>query len=204
MIYDITQPLFECEVYPGDSKPEKREIYRISKGDSYNLTDISLCVHNGTHVDAPYHFYQDGKGIAQIALEKFIGPAYVITHNGDVTEIDAKNMIKMASEANPNAKNKILIRGNATITLEAAKVFAQAGLDLIGNESQTVGSEAEEVEVHLELLKAEVVILEGIRLKGVPDGVYLLNCAPLNLTNTDGAPCRAVLMDLQNPFSVIN
>ena len=60
------------------------------------------------------------------------------------------------------------------------------------------------MEVHLELLKAEVVILEGIRLKGVPDGVYLLNCAPLNLTNTDGAPCRAVLMDLQNPFSVIN
>ena len=153
-------------------------------------------MHNGTHVDAPYHFYRDGKGIGQIALEKFIGPAYVITHHGDVTESDAKNIIRIASEVNLNAKNKILIKGNATITLEAAKVFAQAGLDLIGNESQTVGSEEEEVEVHLELLKAEVVILEGIRLADVPDGVYLLNCAPLNLTDTDGAPCRAVLMEL--------
>lgn len=50
--------------------------------------------------------------------------------------------------------------------------------------------------VHLILLGAEVVLLEGIRLGSVPDGAYLLNCAPLNLTDCDGAPCRAVLMEL--------
>ena len=61
MIYDISQPLFECEVFPGDPKPEKRAVRRIEKGDLYNLTDISLCVHNGTHVDAPFHFIKDCK-----------------------------------------------------------------------------------------------------------------------------------------------
>ena len=92
-------------------------------------------------------------------------------------------------------EKKILIKGAAVVTLEAAKVFAEAGADLIGNESQTVGPENAPKAVHLVLLGAEVVLLEGIRLGAVPEGAYLLNCAPLNLTDTDGAPCRAVLMD---------
>lgn len=194
MIYDITQPLFECAVFPGDPKPERTAVLRIKNGDICNLTAISMCAHNGTHVDAPFHFYAEGKGIDQIPLDKFIGPAYVETHNGDVTAEDAKDMLKKAASASKDAAKKILIKGNATVTLEAAKVFAEAGIDLIGNESQTVGPENAPMAVHLILLKAEVVLLEGIRLSSVPDGVYMLNCAPLNLTDTDGSPCRAVLM----------
>lgn len=196
MIYDITQPLFECEVFPGDPKPEKQEVLRIEKGDICNLTAISLCAHNGTHVDAPFHFYKDGKGIDQISLDKCVGPAYVRTHDGDVTGQDAGEMLESARKLNPQAWKKILIRGKATVTLEAAEVFAQAGIDLIGNESQTVGPEDGPMAVHLVLLKEEIVLLEGIRLGEVPEGVYLLNCLPLNLTGADGSPCRAVLMDM--------
>lgn len=194
MIYDITQPLFECQVFPGDSKPVKKSVLKIENGDVCNLTELSMCVHNGTHVDAPFHFYKDGKGIDEIALEKFIGFAYVETHQGDVTAQDAKQMLLKAEKLNKEACKKILIKGNATVTLEAAKVFADAGIDLVGNESQTVGPENAPKDVHLVLLGAEVVLLEGIRLEKVPDGVYMLNCAPLNLTGTDGAPCRAVLI----------
>ena len=50
--------------------------------------------------------------------------------------------------------------------------------------------------VHLALLSSEVILLEGIRLSEVSEGVYLLNAAPLNLAGADGAPCRAVLIDL--------
>ncbi len=50
--------------------------------------------------------------------------------------------------------------------------------------------------VHRILLGAEIVLLEGIRLSAVPEGVYFLNCAPLDLSDTDGAPCRAVLIDI--------
>lgn len=196
MIYDITQPLFECVVFPGDPEPVRQEICTMEDGSLYNLTALSMCAHNGTHVDAPRHFYRDGKGVDEVPLEKFIGPAFVQTHDGLVTERDAQQILARARGANAEAGRRILLRGKATVTLEAAKVFAEAGIDLLGNESQTVGPEDEPMAVHLVLLKKEVVLLEGIRLNSVPDGVYLLNCAPLNLTGADGAPCRAVLMEL--------
>ncbi len=196
MIYDITQPLLECVVFPGDPSPVKTSVLKIENGDVCNLSALSMCTHNGTHVDAPFHFLNDGKGIDSISLEKFIGYAYVEEHNGDVTAQDAEKMLKKAESLHSGAQKKILIKGKATVTAEAAKVFANANVDLIGNESQTVGPENAPKEVHLILLGAEVVLLEGIRLAEVPDGVYILNCAPLNLTDADGSPCRAVLMDL--------
>lgn len=193
MTYDISQPLFECKVWPGDPAPEKREVMRIRRGDPCNVTALSMCAHNGTHVDAPYHFLDDGKPIDQVKIEKFIGRAYVEKHEGDVTAEDAKAILSRAKAL--GAGKRILIGGRATVTPEAAKVFAEEGIDLIGNESQTVGPESAPMAVHLTLLGAEVVLLEGIRLGEVPDGVYWLHCAPLNLSDTDGAPCRATLTE---------
>ena len=72
---------------------------------------------------------------------------------------------------------------------------------LLGNESQTVGPENAPMEVHLILLGAQVVLLEGIVLTDVAEGVYFLSAAPLHLGGCDGAPCRAYLMPLQNPES---
>ena len=95
-----------------------------------------------------------------------------------------------------NGIKKLLIKGNATLTLEAAHVLAAAGLDLFGNESQTVGPETAPMAVHLALLGANVVLLEGIRLAHVPEGTYLLHAAPINLGSADGAPCRATLIEL--------
>ena len=89
-----------------------------------------------------------------------------------------------------------MVKGNAVMTKEAAKVFAEAGIYLFGNESQTVGPEDAPMEVHLIMLGAEIVLLEGIRLGNIEEGVYLLNAAPLNLGGADGAPCRAILIDL--------
>lgn len=195
MIYDITQPLFECAVYPGDTEPQKHRVQDMDNGDLYNLTDISLCVHNGTHVDAPLHFYRDGKGIDRIPLARMIGPAYVAEHNGMVSAEDAERIWKTAGKQCADARKKILIKGDAVITAGAAQVFAQKQIDLIGNESQSVGPADAPMEVHLILLGAEVVLLEGIVLKDVPEGVYFLNCAPLNLKDTDGSPCRAVLLE---------
>jgi len=81
--------------------------------------------------------------------------------------------------------------------VEAAKVFASSELLLLGNEPQTVGPENAPMAVHLALLNAGVILLEGIRLAQAPEGVYLLSAAPLNLSGADGSPCRAVLIDLE-------
>ena len=196
MIYDITQPLFECVVFPGDPRPEKIVLRRMEEGSDYNLTAMSLCLHNGTHVDAPFHFLRDGKTIDQLPLGKFIGPAWVESHRGTVSARDAAAILSRAAASGTGAEKRILVKGPATLSLEAAEVFAAAGIDLFGNESQTVGPEDAPAAVHRVLLGAEVVLLEGIRLAAVPDGAYLLNCAPLQLSGCDGAPCRAVLLEL--------
>ena len=77
----------------------------------------------------------------------------------------------------------------------SSKVFASSGVLLLGNESQTIGPENEPMAVHLALLSADVVLLEGIRLTEVSGGSYFLSALPLNLSGADGAPCRAFLID---------
>lgn len=195
MLYDISQPVFECAVFPGDNPPQRKIVSDMRDGALYNLTEFSMCAHNGTHVDAPYHFYKDGKPVDRVPLEKFAGRCFVADFDGDVTAADAKALLEKADAA--GAGRKLLLKGRTTVTLPAAEVFAEAGLDLIGNESQTVGPEDAPMAVHLVLLKKETVLLEGIRLGDVPEGVYFLNCAPLNLSGADGAPCRAILCDLE-------
>ena len=58
-IYDISQEVLGCRVYPGDPAPQKRVLSSIEAGDLYNLTAFSMCAHNGTHIDAPSHFLED-------------------------------------------------------------------------------------------------------------------------------------------------
>lgn len=193
-IYDISQEVFGCCVYPDDPIPKKIPISSMDNGDSYNLTAFSMCAHNGTHLDAPCHFINGGKSIDEICLDSVVGMAYVVEHNGIVTENDALSIIENAKSKNAEASKRILIKGDAEVSLEAAKAFADYGVLLIGNESQTVGPQNSPMEVHLVLLGADVVLLEGIRLSNVPVGCYLLNAAPLNLAGADGAPCRAVLI----------
>lgn len=197
-IYDITQELFGCEVYPGDPAPERLVQMKISDGEVCNLTAFKMCAHNGTHVDAPYHFIDDGNTIDQVDMKRFIGYAYVASHEGDITAKDAEDILKKANKASTDAdcdcNLRILVKGSATMTEEASKVFAAHNILLFGNESQTVGPLDAPMAVHLVMLGAEIVLLEGIRLDGVEEGVYFLNAAPINLGGSDGAPCRAVLI----------
>ena len=194
-IYDISQEIFSCQVYPGDPVPEYERLSSIEDGEVCNLTSFRMCAHNGTHVDAPFHFIRDGKTIDEVDLEAFVGMAYVAEHHGVVTGKDAETILEKAAKADACAAERIMIKGDAEVSADAAKVFADAKLLLIGNESQTVGPEDAPMEVHQVLLGAGVILLEGIRLESVTEGVYLLNAAPLNLGGADGAPCRAILME---------
>ena len=197
-IYDISQEVFGCAVYPGDPAPERQVMLSISEGKICNLTAFNMCAHNGTHVDAPFHFINEGRTIDQVDIDRFVGYCYVASHDGNITAEDAKKIMDRAKDAagDTDCYNRILVKGEATMTEEAAKVFADNKIKLFGNESQTVGPLDAPMEVHLIMLGAEIVLLEGIRLSEVPDGVYLLNAAPLNLGGSDGAPCRAILMSL--------
>ena len=186
-IYDISQELFSCCVFPGDMAPSREHPLLMEKGDACNVTNLSMCAHNGTHLDAPYHFCEKGKTVDQLDLLKVIGDAAVVSFDGELTAADIERIMEKAPK-------RLLFKGHAVVTLEAAEALNQHGIELVGVESQTVGPEDGPVKVHLELLGKEVVLLEGIRLGEVPDGTYFLNAAPVNLGGADGAPCRAVLI----------
>jgi len=196
-IYDISQEVFSCQVYPDDPTPEKKIIKSMEKGEVYNLTEFNMCAHNGTHIDAPFHFIKDGKTVDEICLETFVGMAYVAEHHGIVTGDDAATIIEKAKKQNAEATKRILIKGDVEVSLEAAKVFADSDILLLGNEPQTIGPQNAPMAVHLVLLGANVILLEGIRLAAVSEGVYFLNAAPLNLSGADGSPCRALLIDIE-------
>ena len=197
-IYDISQEVFGCAVYPGDPHPEQEIKLKISDGAVCNLSAFSMCAHNGTHVDAPLHFIDGGKSIDRVNLDRFVGYAYVAAHDGLLLAEDAERILKTAAALDPRAAERILVKGKATMTAEAARVFADKGIKLFGNESQTVGPENAPMEVHLIMLGAEIVLLEGIRLADVEEGVYLLHAAPLNLGGAEGAPCRATLISMES------
>ncbi|MBQ0028253.1 MAG: cyclase family protein [Lachnospiraceae bacterium] len=194
-IIDISQELFTCNLFPGDDGPERKVLETIETGSICNLTGLTMCAHNGTHVDAPYHFYNEGKTIDEINLEAVIGKCYVCFANGPIGEDEARQIMNKAKSVDEEAAKRILIGGDMYVTKDAAKVFADEKLLLIGNESQTVGPLEAPAAVHYELLAVETVLLEGIRLDGVKEGVYMLNAAPINLGGSDGAPCRAVLIE---------
>ena len=188
-IYDISQEVFSGAVYPGDPVPQKQTLASTAAGDPYNLTAFSMCAHNGTHIDAPFHFLDGGATVEQLKLEAFVGTCFVARHEGDVSGEDAEGILAKADGA-----ERILIAGKATVTAEAAEVFAHSGIRLLGNEGQTVGPENAPMQVHRILLGRGIVLLEGIVLTGVPQGRYFLSAAPLNLAGADGAPCRAYLI----------
>lgn len=192
-IIDISQEILSCRVYEGDPAPVAQRIMDMKKGELYNLSSFSMCAHNGTHIDAPLHFFEDGISVDEISLEHFVGECFVSEEIGDISADKAETILQKARDH--GAQKRILIKGDATVTEDAARVFATAGILLLGNESQTVGPENAPMAVHKILLSKGIVLLEGIVLDGAKEGRYILNAAPLNLKGFEGAPARALLID---------
>ena len=197
-LYDISQEVFECSTYLSDPVPKRNVVSSMSDGALYNLTEFSMCAHNGTHIDAPAHFIKDGKTIDQIPLEQTVGLAYVYTFNGSIdSNVANKIMQKAKSECLDNIKI-ILIKGRASVTFDGAQVFARSGITLLGCEFQSIATQEFVASVHRLLLDNDVLLLEGLRLEAVEQGKYFLCAAPLNLGKAEGAPCRAFLIDLKD------
>lgn len=187
-IYDISQELFSGAVYKGDPVPAATPLLRINRGDSYNLSSISLCVHNGTHIDAPAHCFDGAKTVDQVPLASCVGPCTVVLATGAIDSVFIKALLERGVK-------RIIFKGKGTLTPKAAQTLSESDVLLVGTESQTMGSKSREEEVHKVLLDKEIVLLEGLSLQEVPEGNYFLSAAPLNLGGLDGAPCRAILID---------
>ena len=180
-IIDITQELFSCCVYPGDRAPSFERVREMPR-DLYQATNLSLGAHNGTHMDAPLHFIENGQAVDEVPLDVFYGPCRVIS--------DFDEALAACS-----CEERLLLKGSIEITAERAEQIAGTGLRLLGVESQSVAPPGETARVHQILLGAGMILLEGLVLAEVQPGGYTLAAFPLKLAGCEGSPVRAVLMD---------
>lgn len=202
---DISVPLDRpLPVWPGDPLPQVRLLQSLAAGDAATVSALNLCVHTGTHIDAPAHFLPDGSSMGGIALERLIGPAYVACFAGDC--IDAQDL---AAAKIPPVCTRLLLRTRNSLRWEDGTAFVtdyvaltpEAASWLVAREIGLVGIDYLSIErygevdhrTHRILLAAGVVIVEGLNLRDVETGDYELLCLPLRLDQAEGSPARAVL-----------
>ena len=189
MIYDISRELFMARVYPGDTVPSHRRVLSIDEGNVCNLSQMILGSHSGTHIDAPLHFVGGGKDVAQISLEKCYGECAIVT----VPPVVDTDTVRRLTEEYPGC-TRFIFRNSPDLVPDACLKLMSAGVVLIGTEGMSVGFEGNAKAVHDILLGNSAVILESVKLDGVPDGRYTLVCFPLKMEGLDGSPVRAVLI----------
>jgi arylformamidase len=185
-IIDITQELFSCSVYPGDTHPSCQQVKTVAK-DGYNLTEMALCAHNGTHIDAPCHFIDSADDVSKIPLDVFYGKCTVVSADGAVDAAQMKAFLESCSE-------RLLFKGECLIADEALDLLSKSHVKLIGVEMQSVSNPDAPKPGHMLLLGKGVIPLEGLVLRDVLPGEYLLSAFPLKLDGSDGSPVRAVLI----------
>lgn len=190
ILYDISRDILTAKVYEGDPKPESRWLMDMSKGAPYNLSQICICTHTATHIDAPLHFDDTGAAIDEIRLSAFYGKCTVVTINGILTGEDMENLL-------PYCKKRILFHGNgkAYLSQSAAFVLSDSDVLLVGTDGISIATEADDIKVHRELSGANIAVLEGLDLTKIKDGEYLLCAFPIKLSGLEAAPCRAILLE---------
>lgn len=190
IIHDISRELLSAPVYPGDPVATISKLTDLSQGDYANTSIIETCLHNGTHVDAPIHFYEDAEDIASLDLNKVMGECAVIEWDGIMLGEDAEKLLPRLDH-----KERVLFKGTAQLSQSAAFVWLDAGVKLIGVEGTSVSTASETAVVHRDILSAGTVILEGLDLSKVKMGTYFLFAAPIKISGADGAPVRALLIE---------
>jgi len=208
-IYDITVPIAEgMPLWPGDPAVRLERVKSIKKGDPCNVSSLSMGMHTGTHIDAPFHYLDRGAKIDSVPLETLNGPCRVI-------EVDAGPLIERRhlEDAGIRKGGRVLFKtrnsglwrkGNTgfnedfvALGLSAAEYLAERGVILAGIDYLSIEAfpAGEGNPVHKELLRNSIVVLEGLDLSAVPAGRYDLVCLPLKISGAEGAPVRAFLRD---------
>ncbi|OHD70623.1 MAG: hypothetical protein A2W19_03495 [Spirochaetes bacterium RBG_16_49_21] len=207
-IYDISLPIStSLPVWPGDPRVELERTSSIASGADTNMTRIMMGAHTGTHIDAPYHFLENGKTVDAVSLEACIGPCLVVELESDALiekkELDGldlggcERILFKTKNSETGAHPGAGFREHyAALGMSAAMYLAEKRMILVGMDYLSIEAFiAPGNPVHRILLSNEIVILEGLNLSTVNPGRYELICLPLKIVGADGAPARAVLRE---------
>lgn len=216
-VHDISLPVTgEMVVWPGGPRPDCRWIASVAEGDTYTESVWTLGAHTGTHVDAPSHFLPDAGNIDTLALERLVGPARLFDL-GDRREPIEREQIEALDLS--GVTRVLLKTGNSrrppsnefdtdfcSIGVTGAQALVQAGVQTVGIDYLSVERYVPDTEtgyedpVHHTLLGAGLALLEGVDLRDVAAGDYLLCALPLRLVGAEASPVRAVLIETAAPL----
>jgi arylformamidase len=208
-IYDVSLPITSnLPTWPGDPKIIIDRFSKIEAGADANVTQISMCAHVGTHVDAPFHFLGgDTLTVDRLPLNLLTGRAYVMQLDNEVDLISA-SVLKQAQIPlrtrrllfktrnsglwlKPEAEFK---RDFVAISEDGAHFLVEHGIKLVGVDYLSVAPFNAPVQTHRILLQAGIVVVEGLDLSKIAPGRYSMYCLPLKIVGADGAPARVILV----------
>lgn len=204
-LYDVTRTISpQIAVWPGDTPYSHRWTMRIDAGDAANVSTLTMSAHTGTHVDAHYHYAEEGAVLSAMPLDIHIGPATVV-------ELGARGELRPEHFAGVELGRikRLLIKTHASLrrddaweedfpylSVAAAELLGQAGVRLFGTDAPSVDPQhSKTMDAHRALYRGNVAILENLQLRDVPPGDYELIALPLKV-ELDGGPVRAVLRTL--------
>ncbi len=207
-IYDISLPISPgMAVWPGDPPVELDRVQKMEDGAHANVTYLHMSAHTGTHVDAPYHFLGgNAMSVDRLPLKLLTGRAYVV-EIADEDLITAR--VLETTEIPPRTRRLLFKTRNSSywdkpssqfqkefvaLSADGAQHLVERGIKLVGVDYLSVAPYADGTPTHQILLKAGVIVLEGLDLSSVTQGRYTLHCLPLKLAGCDGAPARAILI----------
>ena len=201
-IIDISLPLDNrLAVWPGDTEFDYQLAWKKSAGATVNVGAVRLSTHCGTHIDAPFHFDQQGKKVDELALAAFVGKVLVI-HVPNRPNISRHDLSRDWQGA-----TRLLLRTDAwsdpqvfpkqipVVDREVPDWLGSQGIVLLGLDVPSVDElDSQHLPNHHALARNQIAILESLNLRGVEEGIYELVAAPLKLIGADAAPVRALLI----------
>lgn len=200
-IYDVSLPIYEgMPVYK--NKPEKQPEFNTVQNGHVTETRIAMDVHTGTHVDAPLHMVPGGDTIETLPIERLVRKAKVIDLTRSEEFISAEDL----SDKDIQKDDFVLFKTKNSwdsgfnfdfiyVNSEAAKVLTEIGVAGVGIDALGVERAQENHPTHKQLFQNNVIIIEGLQLKDVPEGEYLMVAAPLKIRGLDASPARIVLIE---------
>jgi arylformamidase len=205
-LFDISLPLSaDLPVWPGNAPFALEPVHRMANGDHCNESGLRTNIHTGTHIDVPWHFFEDGCKTDAVALRQLIGPAEVVFVPG----VRCITSEVLRSLNMPDGTKRLLFKTDnsklwaesvkefqpdfVALTVDAAELLVAFGIELVGIDYLSIQLFDDDARTHEILLRSGVVILEGLNLHDIAEGTYELVCLPLSIQGAEGAPARAIL-----------
>lgn len=208
MIIDISIPLSPDMLrWEGDPPMLIRQVLKITEGADYNLSQVKMSVHQGTHLDAPRHFLDEGALIEDFPLELLVGDAQVVQIPREIESITAE--VLRGSGLQPGMQRILLKTRNSefwkncphefqqdfvSLSLDGAGYLVEQGVRLVGIDYLSISPGDNFRPVHARLMENNIAIVETLDLSETEAGIYQLICLPLKLVGVEGAPVRAILL----------